>query len=81
MNFITAECSHSFNFHSVSDDNSVVPTNPETMEKLQIFCHDTILIKRCIIYSHDILKIQGRNIDCSMPLKLFTVLQRRQSGP
>ncbi|KAI3997029.1 hypothetical protein MKX01_021305 [Papaver californicum] len=30
---------------AINDDNSVVPMNPETMEKLQLFRGDTILIK------------------------------------
>ncbi|KAJ0793022.1 putative vesicle-fusing ATPase [Helianthus annuus] len=30
---------------AVNDDNSAVPTHPATMEKLQLFCGDTILIK------------------------------------
>jgi hypothetical protein len=30
---------------AVNDDNSVVALNPETMEKLQLFRGDTILIK------------------------------------
>ncbi|KAJ4942627.1 hypothetical protein NE237_005565 [Protea cynaroides] len=30
---------------AVNDDNSVVTMNPETMEKLQLFRGDTILIK------------------------------------
>ncbi|KAF5751319.1 cell division control protein 48 D-like [Tripterygium wilfordii] len=29
----------------VNDDNSVVALHPDTMEKLQLFCGDTILIK------------------------------------
>lgn len=30
---------------AINDDNSVVALNPETMEKLQLFRGDTILIK------------------------------------
>nr|CAD1831619.1 unnamed protein product [Ananas comosus var. bracteatus] len=30
---------------ATNDDNSAVSMNPETMEKLQFFCSDTILIK------------------------------------
>ncbi|ONK65936.1 uncharacterized protein A4U43_C06F2510 [Asparagus officinalis] len=32
---------------AVNDDNSMVSLNPETMEKLQIFRGDTILLKHC----------------------------------
>lgn len=32
---------------AINDDNSVVVLHPETMEKLQIFRGDTILIKVC----------------------------------
>ncbi|KAJ4977030.1 hypothetical protein NE237_002136 [Protea cynaroides] len=35
---------------AVNDDNSVVTMNPETMEKLQLFRGDTILIKLGSIY-------------------------------
>lgn len=33
---------------AINDDNSVVALHPETMEKLQLFRGDTILIKVCI---------------------------------
>lgn len=32
---------------AVNDDNSVVALNPKTMEKLQLFRGDTVLLKVC----------------------------------
>lgn len=34
---------------AVNDDNSVVALHPDTMEKLQLFRGDTILIKVCAL--------------------------------
>lgn len=34
---------------AINDDNSVVALHPDTMEKLQLFRGDTILIKVCIL--------------------------------
>ena len=36
---------------AVNDDNSVVALNTETMDKLQLFRGDTVLIKvRCLVF-------------------------------
>lgn len=34
---------------AVNDDNSVVALNPKTMEKLQLFRGDTVLLKVCCV--------------------------------
>lgn len=66
---------------AINDDNSVVTLHPTTMEKLQFFRGDTVLIKVCLTFSLYILlqtkyksknclgdigkEAKGHNLHCS----------------
>ncbi|KAE9461258.1 hypothetical protein C3L33_06830, partial [Rhododendron williamsianum] len=45
---------------AVNDDNSVVAMHPNTMEKLQLFRGDTILIKVCFFFSLFVFHLNGK---------------------
>jgi hypothetical protein len=42
---------------AINDDNSVVCLHPDTMEKLQLFRGDTILIKVCFVIDNGIFPL------------------------